>query len=135
VDAVQIVSVVSGSVGALTALLNLGPDPRRRVKRDLELAAMFPDGSNARSMLIAEAENRVAAIIERERWHTRDWNGVAAAIVLLGFAGLLFWGASSTENVWLRSVLATVGGILAAIGMYGFIESIIRRRRGQQAAS
>jgi hypothetical protein len=84
-DVLHWLSVAGPAIGAAGALLpQLQTDHRKQIRADIELHGHLPEGTDtAKAALAAHIDERVRALIDREKNDTRDWSGVAVAVFLL----------------------------------------------------
>ena len=133
-DVLHWLSVAGPAIGAAGALLpQLQTDHRKQIRADIELHRDLPEGTNsAMAALAAHIDKKVRALIDRENNDTRDWSGVAVAVILLaGGVALDLWAASLTV-AWVRYPVFTVGVLFAVTGAFGFVESVVKKPRDQK---
>jgi hypothetical protein len=112
---------------ALVGLLNFvagRKGPRERLKADLNLAALLPEESAGRRVLLAKAEEAIPKIIKDETELTRDTSGIILASLFLGGAIAVALTIAASNSAW-WGLVAT----LAIFGVVGISQDAVPRRR------
>ncbi|MFI6021043.1 hypothetical protein ACIBCP_25805 [Streptomyces sp. NPDC051287] len=124
---------VAAAVVAVCGVIGLVIQGRRSqhvmndVKRDLEVLALLPEGSEQRASLQLSIEGAVARYVADQRDKTRDWSGVAVALFLATAGAFLWWLPASNGGYWWWCVVGAIP--FSLFGFFGFFESIARARR------
>ncbi|MFD5846855.1 hypothetical protein [Streptomyces chartreusis] len=97
------------------------------IKRELDILDLLPENSKMRKPLQERIEGSLERYIAKQKEHTRDWSGVAVAVILDLSAA--FFAAMALNNGgwwWLSLVVALPFGVF---GIVGFLESIANTKR------
>lgn len=121
-----LIPVIAGLFGLMGVVVNRPhkqPSGRHRIKMDLEILELLPEGSTERSSLQERIESDLRRIIALESGRRRDPEGIFMGCVGLAASGALYYGASVSDEAW--PWLA--GGSYLAAGSVGFVAMSFRK--------
>lgn len=124
---------IAAAVVAVCGVVGLIIQARRsrhvmdNVKRDLEVLALMPEGSEQRASLQLSIEETVARYVADQRDKTRDHSGAAVAACLATAGAFLWWLPASNGGYWWWCAVGAVP--FSVFGVIGFFESIALARR------
>lgn len=120
-DAAPAIGAAATALVAIVGVLRGPGRLRSRLKADVEITAVMPDG-NARNRLLSFLDDQVAQLIEDETEKRRDWPMLVVWIVAtVGLAALTLWLLQ--RGTWWSLVLAAPAGFLWLIFLYGVLET------------
>lgn len=103
---------------------------RDRIKQDLELLQLLPEGSKARVKLTEHVENRVLKLIEHDEELRRDPTGIAFSVIFFALAAACIGYAVHGGSWWW--LLVVPGAFLLLISISGFSQDVRKLKRDEK---
>jgi hypothetical protein len=111
----------------LVALLRGTGRLRNELKADVEIANALPDGE-PKTLLTEHIATKVTRLVAAETELRRDWPFVALATVgAVAFGWVTVW--LFEHQAWWSWLLLPLAAVLALVFVYGFFESLQKRKR------
>jgi hypothetical protein len=106
-------------------------DVRAAIKIDAEVLNLLPNTSTVREVLIKHIDDRYTQLIHEEGNAQRDPAGVSAGVFLILVAAAMCFPAVRYGD-WYWWIPAIVGFPLGLLGIWGFIDSLRQKTRGER---
>jgi hypothetical protein len=111
-------------IGAGLQLVRGQRGTRKRLKEDLELLALMPEGIEARSTMLEHLDKQVRKLMSGDDELRRDPIGIGMGIVVLSGAAILGYFAVRDSAWWWIAFFP-----VAIFGMAGLLSSMSKRPR------
>ncbi|MER7478685.1 hypothetical protein ABTX60_13665 [Streptomyces sp. NPDC126510] len=123
------VVAASGLVGLYFQTRSPNVHAAEEIKRELDILASLPEGSQLRAPLQSRVEDSLRRYIagNTPESRTRDWAGVTASMVMCIGAAFLTWMAISNGGWWWSGLVIAVP--FAAVGLISFPDAFVKAER------